>query len=337
MATFRKRGGHWQVQVRRRGATLSKTFIKRQDAQKWASQAELDADRKAIGPNWKLLERVTAADLFERFKTELVPRRRSGHVERVIIDAVLRQSWTLKPLSEISTEIIANYRDQRLRVVKPATVIRELGLIQHIFEIARTDWNIPLVDNPVRAIRKPSAGRPRDRRLKSGELDRLLKAAQMTRNRFLKPLILFALETGMRRGELLNAIWGDVSWRDSTIRIPVTKNGDARTIPLSTKARYILAELAFDFWSGARIFPTSSEAVKLAWKRLTTRARIPDLHFHDLRHEAVTRFFELGLSLPEVALISGHRDPRMLFRYTHLNAATLADKLSKLQKLDQAK
>ena len=77
-----------------------------------------------------------------------------------------------------------------------------------------------------------------------------------------------------------------------------------------------------------KLFPVTPNAVRLAWERLTKRTGIADLHFHDLRHEAISRFFELGLSVPEVALISGHKDPRMLFRYTHMNAQLIAAKLN---------
>lgn len=103
---------------------------------------------------------------------------------------------------------------------------------------------------------------------------------------------------------------------DRTLRIPVTKNGHPRTIPLTDKALSVLAGMGNIHEGSERIFPLTCESVKLAWKRLVRRARVEDLHFHDLRHEAVSRFFELGLTVPEVALISGHRDPRMLFRLT---------------------
>jgi integrase len=152
-------------------------------------------------------------------------------------------------------------------------------------------------------------------------------AWQKARNPWLKPVVLFALETAMRRSELLNAKWKDVNWKDRTLHIPITKNGDARTIPLTPRAVAILAELESISNADDPIFPTTAEAIKLSWKRLTKRATIADLHFHDLRHEAVSRFFELGLTVPEVALISGHKDPRMLFRYTHLRPQAVAQKL----------
>ena len=328
MATIRKRGTGWQAQVRRKGTTLSRTFIQRQDAQRWANQTELEADQKGFQTDRKVLDRTTTADLLKRFRDEVVPIRRCPIKETFMINSLLRSGWVDKPLSDLTSEDIASHRDRRTAIVRPGTVIRELGLLQHILEVARVEWSIPLNQNPVRAIRKPKADRPRERRLQTGEFDRILDALNGSRNPQLKPLILFALETGMRRGELLNAIWGDVNWTDSTLRIPITKNGEPRTIPLTKKARYILADLSFDFWDRARIFPMTGEAVKLGWKRLTTRASIPDIHFHDLRHEAVSRFFELGLTVPEVALISGHKDPRMLFRYTHLRAEDLARKVN---------
>jgi len=129
----------------------------------------------------------------------------------------------------------------------------------------------------------------------------------------------------MRRGEIVNASWSDLDWDTGTLNIPVTKNGFSRTIPLTKRALEILQSLPHD---NERIFPITGNAVRLAWQRLKRRVGIENLHFHDLRHEAISRFFEMGLSVPEVALISGHRDYRMLFRYTHLRAEDVAKKLA---------
>ena len=109
------------------------------------------------------------------------------------------------------------------------------------------------------------------------------------------------------------------------MHIPVTKNGHPRTIPLTPKAVEIIeSQRGVDL---ERVFPITSNAVKLVWHRLIGRSGVKDLHFHDLRHEAISRFFERGLSVSEVALISGHRDYRMLFRYTHLGAGDIVGKL----------
>jgi integrase len=310
MATLRRRGGRWQVQVRRKGQTVSKTFGQRTDAQRWANEIETEADRYGLTKDRKVLEGLTVADLLVRFRDDVVPNRRGGTVETIVIDAFLRQPLAQIRLSGLTCESFASYRDERLKAVRPGTIIRELGLIQHIFEVARSEWSIPLPFNPVKAIRKPKADRPRERRISSDEWERLLQAVAASRNPLFWPLIRFAVETGMRRGELLNAQWKEINWSVNTLLIPMTKNGEPRTIPLSTEAREILTELRSDGdrSSNELIFGLSAVAVALGWKRLTKRAGIADLHFHDLRHEAISRFFERGLSIPEVALISGHKD-----------------------------
>jgi integrase len=329
MATIRKRGEKWHVQVRRKGCTAqTKSFNLRMDAVRWARQTEAEADRNGLTDR-RALERVTVSELLTRFRDTVVPSRRGRAVETIVINAFLRTKLAQTRMSDLTPESFASYRDERLKTVKPGTINRELGLIQHIFEVARTDWNIP-VPNPIKAMRKPKADRPRERRVSHDEWKLVLAASGRSRNPLFKPLACFAVETGMRRGELLNARWRDINWKDSTLHIPLTKNGEPRTIPLSMQAKAVLAGLAIDWWDDARIFPLTAESVKLGWKRLTKRAGVLDLHFHDLRHEAVSRFFERGLSVPEVALISGHKDPRMLFRYTHLRAEDVAKKLNSM-------
>ena len=171
----------------------------------------------------------------------------------------------------------------------------------------------------------PSVGRPRNRRATDAELSALRRACT---HPLLWHVISMAIETGMRRGEIVNMQWSDIDWDVGTLHIPVTKNGHPRTIPLTRKALDVMRELPR---TDERVVPMTGNAVRLAWERLKKKAGVADLRFHDLRHEAVSRFFEMGLSVPEVALISGHRDPRMLFRYTHLKAESIASKLRKSQ------
>ena len=133
----------------------------------------------------------------------------------------------------------------------------------------------------------------------------------------------------MRRGELLSARWQHFDLEKRTLLIPMTKNGHPRKVPLDAAALAAIERLPRS--DDGRLLPLSDEAVKLAWKRLIKRARIVDFHFHDLRHEAISRFFERGLTVPEVALISGHRDVRMLFRYTHLKAEDVAARLASVE------
>lgn len=328
MATIRKRGDKWQVQVRRLGNTsISKSFIKKADAQAWARHMETEADRSGLPADPKVLERLTVRDILERYRDTVVPQKRGRDIETIIINAFLRQRLAARSLASIGPSDFASYRDARLKVVKPATINRELGVIQHAFDIARKEWDVPLRENPLKLIRKPRLGPGRKRRLQDGEEERLIGATAKGRNKLILPLVLFALETAMRRGEMLGAKWDDLSREERTLHIPQTKNGHARTIPLTSGALAVLDGLKAVTGDGANVFPLTIESVKLAWRRLVIRAEIEDLHLHDLRHEAISRFFEKGLSVPEVALISGHRDPRMLFRYTHLRAEDVVAKL----------
>lgn len=328
MATIRKRGTKWQVQVRRAGLPdTSRSFLRKSDAQLWATQIEAQADRQGLPTNWRSLQRTTLREVMERYRDTIVPAKRSRVIETIILNAFLRHPVANLPLSELAATHLAAYRDERLLRVKPVTVNRELGLVQHALDIARKEWDLPLAVNPVALVRKPKPDKGRERRLEAGEWVRLEAALRACRNPLFPLVVQLALATAMRRGELLRARWEHVCMTTRTLHLPVTKNGYARTIPLTGRALEVLQSLERLRSSSPLFSGLSAEAVKLAWKRTVRRAGIDDLHFHDLRHEAISRFFELGLTIPEVALISGHRDPRMLFRYTHLRAEDVASKL----------
>ena len=183
-----------------------------------------------------------------------------------------------------------------------------------MFGIACREWGLPLPNNPLDNLLIGGKDQPRERRLKPGELDQLKQSMGLCRNPIIRPVELFALETGMRRSEILNLTWDCVDFPNRALTIRGAKNGYSRTIPLTRAAVEILRSLPA---TRDQVFPITANAFRLAWERLRGRACLPDLRFHDLRHEAISCFFERGLSVPEVALISGHREPRMLFRYTH--------------------
>ena len=148
----------------------------------------------------------------------------------------------------------------------------------------------------------------------------------LTQNPHIWPIIVFALEAGMRRGEILGLTSDNITLERQLAYLPLTKNGTSREVPLSIKAVDVLKDQR-SRQNTPTPFPVNANAFRLAWERLRKRADLCDLRFHDLRHEAISRFFEMGLSIPEVALISGHKDAKMLFRYTHLKASNLVTKL----------
>ena len=195
------------------------------------------------------------------------------------------------------------------------------------------EWGLMLSANPVDRVKMPPSSPARNRRLEDGEFEQLEEAAKQTKNPHIWPIIVFAIETGMRRGEILGLRWEDVDLDRRIAFLPLTKNGSSREVPLSTKAVQVLAAQRQSNDTPAP-FPVTPNSFRLAWDRLRSRAGLSDLRFHDLRHEAISRFFELRLTIPEVAVISGHKDPRMLLRYTHLRVSSLVDKMNANDNLD---
>ncbi|MFZ5616211.1 MAG: tyrosine-type recombinase/integrase [Pseudomonadota bacterium] len=320
MATIRKRNGLWQVQVRRKSSPqVSKSFRSKSDADAWARQMEVEADRGFLRNDPRVLEGITLGQCVERYRDEVSQQKRGHDVEKWILNAFLRKPLAKRNLASITPKDFAEYRDDRLRTISPSGLNRELVILHHLYETAKIEWGYPLTENPLSLIRKPRNNPPRERRLRDGEYERLLAAAEKCRNKFIKPIIILAVETAMRRGEILAIRRKDIDLANGRLRIPLTKTGVARTIPLSPLATDTLAKLIPDGSDGNdRVIPLRANALRLCWDRLKLRGEIADLHFHDLRHEAVSRLFEQGLGVAHVAAISGHRDFRMLGRYTHL-------------------
>lgn len=330
MATTRKRGNKYQVQVRRKGLSpITRSFHTKADADEWARYMETKADRGDLPTPVKVLEGFKVKDILQRYKDEITVKKLSANTENYILDAIMREPFAKLSLAQITPAHFTVYRDKRLKSVKAGTVNRELGIVKHAFDVADRDWDIPIRQNPLSKVKKLKVSNGRTRRLTDEEYHALMEAIETTRNGLIKPLMSFAIETGMRRGEILRLRWADIDYASRTLFIPLTKNGHSRTIPLTLNAVEILKAIQNEIEPDeCRPFPFSDNAAKLAWQRLLKRSGIQDLHFHDFRHEAISRFFERGLSVPEVALISGHRDFRMLFRYTHLKAEDIATKLT---------
>ena len=311
MASIRKHRNRWQVQIRRLGSrAVSKSFTTRKDAEAWARLCEVQIDQKALPQDPRQLQRVTLGELVIRYRDTVTPHKRSAKGETIVLNAFLRHSICSKKLSELTPQDFCNYRDERLKEVKANSLKRMLSPIQNLFSVAKTEWGLPLGDNPVGTLKIVCLSNRRERRLRDGELDRLIAGASKTKNLIILPIVLFALQTGLRRSEILAATWSNLDIEARSLTIPVTKNGHSRTIPLSLPALAILQGLKGEKQANSteddRIFLTTANALKLAWDRLIKRTGIEGLHFHDLRHEAISRFFEFGLTTPEVALFSGH-------------------------------
>ena len=321
MATIRRRKNKYQVQVRRKDSPqVSKTFICYKDAKKWARETEIKLDQNFIQFTEDPCS-LTLQSLIKKYIKEVIVHKKSYKIETIILKSFLQRfADTDKPINKIKVEMFSRYRDLRLQHVKPATVVRELSLIQHVFNTAIKEWELN-IKNPINFIRKPKVLNRRERRLTDRECQ-LLVHGNYT-HPLLRSIVLLAIETAMRRGEILNIKREHI--KDCTLYIPKTKTDHPRTIPLTTKAHTILKQSLLPF-------PITANGLRLAWQRLKKKCHITDLHFHDLRHEAISRFFEQGLTVAEVALISGHRDYKQLFRYTHLKAEHIVQKINDYEK-----
>ena len=322
MGSIRKRKNKYEAQVRRQGVqSLTKTFTSKKDAAVWVRgiEARIDAgDINVLAP--KL---TTLRDLLMRYQNEVTPLKKGHAAEARRINRLLKDPISSFSLRDLNGQILAQFRDRRVNDGIRAAQY-DLIIIRHAIKIARLEWGVFMPNNPVDDIRIPNGIRRRDRRLREGEYKRLRLAAQSCKNPLIWPLTQFAIATAMRRSEILSLRWADIDLEAQIATLAQTKNGSKREVPLTILALEILNGLNHET---DYVFPISENAFRLSWSRLIRRSGIKDLRFHDLRHEAVSRFFEMGLSVPEVALISGHRDLRMLASYIHLNARRIAKRM----------
>lgn len=363
MATFRKRGEfQWQAQVRKKGWPLqSKTFNTYAEAEAWAAVIESEMVRGVFVSRAEA-ERTTLGKIIQRYISEVTPLHRGAKSEELRLNAMARHPIASRSLASLTSTDFASYRDARLRgdikkglpPAAAATVHRELGLIQRVIDQARREWGISLAENPVRLVARPKLKNARDRRLsgheeaylmaalESGGRDEGGKFIEGTRNPWIAPAVKLALETAMRQGEIVALEWHHVDLKARTAHLPTTKNGSARTVPLSTNAVKVLKALPR---SEGRVFPITANALKIAWQRALRRAKenyaadrkrreakpdrqfLQDLRFHDLRHEATSRLAEKLSNILELAAVTGHQDLQMLKRYYHPRASDLAKKL----------
>lgn len=328
MASFRLRNNKWQVRVRRHGHNpVTKSFTTKQDAVQWARSIESQMDRGSYIET-TLAQKNTLADLIELYIDQVLPTLRGYREDRYRLNAIKVRPICRLALTALTPKLLGEYRDQRLKEVSAGTVIRELSYISSVINHARREWGIN-IDNPVKLVRKPPTPQGRNRILGEAEKCRILQQLQPTRqnrrNPWMPPLIELALETAMRRGELLSLRWENVDLTRRVAYLPITKNGESRSVPLSTAAVKILQSLPRNI--DGRVFPIEAQTVAAAFMKAVKRAGVEDFHFHDLRHTAITNLAGKLSNVIELSAVSGHKTLSMLKRYTHLKAEDLAMKL----------
>lgn len=324
MASITKRGDSYRVLIRKKGyPPISETFKRRIDADRWARETETQMDRRV----YVVDDGKTVREIFEDYRDKVSPTKPGATWEKVRINRLLRTAkWAHLTVSQISYKDLQAWRDERITEVKPASVLREFTLISSVFTHARNEWHVAMTENPCSRVRKPAKSKARNRRVSEAELKVFTEYSKgkFTNKLYACVAFLFAVETGMRMGEMARLRWVDIRGDERWAYVLPSKNGDDRTVPLSDRAIELLALLRLN--GSDRVFPANTGSMGTEFRELCRKKGIVDLHFHDSRHEACSRLSKI-YTVMELAKIIGHRDLKSLMIYYNPTAAELAQKL----------
>jgi len=327
MATIEKRTGKrgttWRARIRRTGyPDLTETFSTKTAALEWARATESKVDKDEVVDTTEA-RRTTLTEALDRYQREITPAKKGATQERNRIAVWKRASLATKTLSRIRGTDVAKWRDERLEAgVSGQTIRNDLALLSHVFKIARTEWGMESLRNPVDDVRRPKGSPARERRLQPGEEGALLQHADTEWS----ALIILAIETAMRRGELLGLTHDDIDRKRGVAHLPKTKNGSPRDVPLSPRALAAIKTLPRRL--DGRLFSLELNDHGNRWRALCDKAGVEGLRFHDLRHEGTSRLVESGLwNMAEIGKITGHKTLAMLARYYQPNAAAMAARM----------
>lgn len=352
MATIAKtESGTWKALVRKQGwpATI-KTFRTKRDAEDWSRRVE-DEMVRGIYIERSPSEQMTLESAIDRYLREVTPTKKAstqaGEQKKA---KTLKAALGKYSLAALTPDVVAGYRDARIADKKKNNTVRlELAMLGHLFTTAIKEWRLGLIMNPVAMIRKPTPGEGRNRRLTAKDQKRLLAACDAYSNPMLGWIVRLGIETAMRKTEIKTLRRDQVDLKRRIVRLSDTKNGSARTVPLTKRAAEVLrtalknparpkstkdqpvveTDLIF-FGEPGRKGEREPYAFEKTWNQIKKDFGAKDLRFHDLRHESTSRFVEGGLSDQEVSAITGHKSMQMLKRYTHLRAEDLVAKLDAL-------
>lgn len=338
MATIQKRHKSWRVQVRRKGGTFSATFDTKIEAETWAISTESSiiagtACKRPTVPS-VMIEDVSMADVFTRYASEVSPDKRGARWEQIRINMLIRRYPLFqRPILSISGSDIADWRDCRLLKVSPSTVNRELCLISTVFSHALKEWRLGLTTNPCSLITKPRKSRPRKQRISINERQQIIKklgwngtTEPTTSAQWVAFAFYLALETAMRKGEILSLMWSDISLSDRHAHLDMTKNGDERYVPLSTAAIQLLQVVKHPA-PNAPVVPVGTGHFDQLFRGAKREAGLSHINLHDSRREAATMMAPKLSNVLELAAITGHKSLSMLQIYYKPKASGLAARL----------
>ena len=321
MASFRKRGSSWYVEVCVKGHRSSATFPTKGQAKEWANEKESEF-RSQTCP--AIPSQKTVEDLLTRYRDEVSPHKKGARWEKIRLNKLLKDPLAKVKVADLSAAHLSDWRDRRLKDVSGGSVNRELNLLSAIFNRAKKEW-LWLRNNPVSDIKRPPRPKPRDVRLDDDTITQITQAltySGVVENKLhlIALYFLIAIETAMRLNEICTLQKEHIHINDRYVTLIDSKNGDKRHVPLSNKAQELMQQ-----YLDTELTITNETASTL-FRRYMKRAGIEGIHFHDSRHEALTRLAQ-KLEVLDLARMVGHRDPRSLMIYYNATATEIASRL----------
>lgn len=334
----------YRAKVRLKGHPVqTATFERKTDAKEWAGQTEA-AIRE--GRYFKTAEakKHTFGELIDRYEKELKARNPKRHGEVTGYLQWWKTALGVYVLSEVSKALIIEQRERLMseagRNVEKrtnATVNRYTSALSHVFTIAVNEWEW-LHENPMTKISKLSEPRGRVRFLSEDERKALLSTCKASESKNLYLLVVLALSTGARHGELVNLKWRDVDIQRKVITLHDTKNKERRLLPLAHHALDLVMELDkgrdkdVELVFASPVNPKEVWNSRTSWLTALKKAKIEDFRFHDLRHSAASYLAMNGATLAEIAEVLGHKTLSMVKRYSHLSEAHTADVVQRMNR-----
>jgi len=334
----------YRARVRLQGHPVeTATFDRKTDAKKWAASTET-AIRE--GRHFKTSEakRHTLGEMINRYRDNVLPQKS---------DSMQRDQWTQlewwksrlgdRLLADITPALIGEHRDillkekgERGKKRSPATVARFLSALSHVFSVGVKEWGW-LDDTPMRKVSKPKEPRGRVRFLDDDEREALITACQESEEPYLYPIVVLALSTGARKGEILSLEWGDIDLQREVAILHETKNDDRRALPLAGRSLEVIKGLSKTRRIDTRyLFPNEDGKkpieIRLPWGEAVKKSKLKNFRFHDLRHSAASYLAMSGASLAEIAEVLGHKTLQMVKRYSHLSEQHTHGVVSRMNK-----
>jgi len=341
MASIQRRGSTFRVRITREGkSTLSATFITRLEALQWAKDTEaqirlgLYRDVSRTAPTEQPIGKSSFMEAATHYMNTHSIHKKIVRSETYRLQILIKR-WGELPIEQVDKSAILRLRDELLIKGRSGETINHyFNTLSKLFQMVNDEWDLS-VPNPIKGIKRMPPSKGRTKRINGAIEQQLLQSCDTLSLPLLRSIIQFAIETGMRRGELMGLTWSDIDLPNRKAYLHTSKNGEPRQVPLTQRAIRVLQALSKD--DSGIVFPMTLGSLRAQFEHAKTYAKplwkdvginpFEDLRFHDLRHEALSRLSDAGLNVIELSHISGHRTLSMLKRYVHCSHKAIFEKL----------